>query len=167
MKATNISSLLRQLAEKYAQVAVNVLGNNLLSIALFGSVARGEATETSDIDLFIVCRQLPRGVFKRYELLEPIREELRSDLEKLWKQGIYANFTELTFTEEEAKRLRWIYLDMVEDAVILFDRSGFLEGILNALRNRLQELGARREEVNGVRYWVLKPDWKPGEVIEL
>lgn len=167
MRAINITDALRQLAGKYAQIAAEVLGDNLVSIALFGSVARGEATETSDIDLFIVCNQLPSGVFKRLEMLEPIKERLYPNLKKLWEQDIYTNFSELAYTAEEARQLRWIYLDMVEDAVILFDRDGFLEGILNALRQRLQELGARREEIKGVRYWVLKPDLKPGEVIEL
>ncbi|MEM0303331.1 MAG: nucleotidyltransferase domain-containing protein [Archaeoglobaceae archaeon] len=165
--ATSISERLRQLAEKYVQIAAEVLGDNLISIALFGSVARGEATETSDIDLFVVCRQLPNGVFKRHELLEPIRERLYPELKRLWEQDIYANLSELAFTEEEARQLRWIYLDMVEDAVILFDRDGFLEGMLNLLRKRLQELGAQRRNLGKVRYWVLKPDLKPGEVVEL
>lgn len=165
--AASISERLRQLAEKYVQIAAEVLCDNLTSIALFGSVARGEATETSDIDLFVVCRQLPDGVFKRHELLEPIRERLYPDLKRLWAEDIYANLSELAFTEEEARQLRWIYLDMVEDVVILFDRDGFLAGVLNALRQRLQELGARREEIKGVRYWVLKPGAKPGEVINL
>ncbi|MFN4181000.1 MAG: nucleotidyltransferase domain-containing protein [Armatimonadota bacterium] len=162
-----ISEKLRQLAERYAEVAREVLGDNLVSVALFGSVARGEATETSDIDLFIVCRQLPKGIFRRYELLEPIRERLYPEMKRLWEQSIYSNFAELAFTEEEARQLRWIYLDMTEDAVILFDRDGFLESILDNLRQRLRELGAQRREIEGVRYWVLKPDLKPGEVISL
>ncbi|MEM4555087.1 MAG: hypothetical protein QXT25_04540, partial [Candidatus Anstonellaceae archaeon] len=107
------------------------------------------------------------GVFKRHELLEPIRERLYPELKRLWEQDIYANLSELAFTEEEARQLRWIYLDMVEDAVILFDRDGFLEGMLNLLRKRLQELGAQRRNLGKVRYWVLKPDLKPGEVVEL
>jgi hypothetical protein len=158
---------LRQLAEKYAEIACEVLGDNLVSIALFGSLARGEATETSDIDLFIICRRLPTGAFRRYEFLEPIRERLYPELERLWKQGIYANFAELAFTEEEARQLRWIYLDMTEEAVILFDRDEFLKSILDTLRQRLQELGAQRREIDGARYWVLKPDLKPGEVVSL
>jgi hypothetical protein len=56
---------------------------------------------------------------------------------------------------------------MVEDASILFDRNGFFSKILDRLRARLKELGAKRVWKGNIWYWVLKPDYKPGEVIEL
>lgn len=167
MNRTELNAVLRRIVEKYADVARGVLEENLLSVALFGSVARGEAGPHSDIDLLIVCRELPKGMFKRHRLLEPVREELREDLERLWKEGIWADFTELVYTEKEAGRFRWVYLDMVEDAIILFDKDGFLKGILDSLRKRLKELGAQRRRMGRVRYWDLKPDLKPGEVVEL
>lgn len=167
MTVEELNLALRQIAEKYAEVAEEVLGENLVSIALFGSVARGEAGPSSDIDLFIVCRHLPRGMFKRHKLLEPVRQRLQGELERLWKQGVYADFTELICTEEEARRFRWIYLEMIEEALILFDRGGFLKEVFESLRKRLRELGAQRKRMGKVRYWDLKPDLKPGEVVEL
>ncbi|MEW6049226.1 MAG: nucleotidyltransferase domain-containing protein, partial [Bacillota bacterium] len=50
---------LRRLAEAYALAAREVLGDNLTSVVLFGSVARGEAGPGSDVDLLVVCRELP------------------------------------------------------------------------------------------------------------
>jgi len=167
MRAEELNAALRKLAERYAEIAREVLGENLLSLALFGSVARGEAGSHSDIDLLVVCRKLPRGMMRRRRLLEPVRERLQKDLEGLWKQGIYADFTELILTEEEARQFRWLYLEMMEEAVILFDREGFLRGVFEALRRRLRELGARRKEMGRLKYWDLKPDLKPGEVVEL
>jgi len=88
-------------------------------------------------------------------------------LERLWKQGVYADFTELIYTRDEADRFHWVYLDMLEDAVILYDEKGFLQGIFERLRKRLKELGAQRRTIGKIRYYDLKPDLVPGEVIEL
>ena len=167
MTQKELNATLKNLAEKYAQLAKEHLGTNLISVALFGSVARGEAKPNSDIDLLIVCEDLPKGMFKRHALLEPVREQLQSDLERLWQQGIYADFTELIYTKDEADRFRWVYLDMLEDAVILYDENGFLRGVFERLRKRLEELGAQRRTIGKIRYYDLKPDLMPGEVIEL
>lgn len=166
MDQAELNRVLRSLAERYAQLAKEHLGENLVSIALFGSVARSEATTKSDIDLLIVCKDLPKGMFKRHALLEPIREKLQSELERLWKQGIYADFTELVYTKDEADKFRWVYLDMLEDAVLLYD-DGFLRGVFERLQKRLKELGAQRKMIGKIRYYDLKPDLKAGEVIEL
>ena len=56
---------------------------------------------------------------------------------------------------------------MVEDAKMLFDRRHFFEGVLERLRKRLKELGAKRIWQGNAWYWDLKPDYKPGDIIEL
>ena len=51
--------------------------------------------------------------------------------------------------------------------MILHDPEGLLDKDLEAVR-RLRELGSRRiERADGSWYWDLKPDWRPGEIIEL
>ncbi|MCG7848895.1 MAG: nucleotidyltransferase domain-containing protein [ANME-2 cluster archaeon] len=47
------------LAKQYSTLAETVLGNNLVSVFLFGSVARGEDTEQSDIDIMTVVNGYP------------------------------------------------------------------------------------------------------------
>jgi len=39
--------------------------------------------------------------------------------------------------------------------------------VLERVRERLRELGAQRKQPGTVRYWDLKPDFRPGEVIEI
>ena len=41
-------------------------------------------------------------------------------------------------------RRRPLYLDMVEDAVLIADRDGFFEGVLAGMRERMRQLGSRR-----------------------
>jgi len=67
---------------------------------------------------------------------------------------------------EEARRHWPIYLDMVVDAVIVYDKEGFFEGVLEGLVERLEALGAERRRLGRLWYWVLKRDYRLGEVIE-
>jgi len=166
-KTTALNQTLQHLAEQYAATAQEVLGDNLASVVLFGSVARGEARPGSDVDLLVICRELPRGIFRRREVLEPVREMLQTELDRLWEQGCYSDFAEIIKSETEARRTHPMYLDMTEEAVILFDRGSFFAGVLAQVRERLRELGAERKQLGRLRYWDLKPDFKPGEVITL
>jgi len=161
------SRTLRLLAERYARMAQEVLGDNLTAVVLFGSVARGQARPASDIDLLVVCRELPSGAFRRQEVLEPVRMQLQAELDRLWAQGCYTGFAEVLKTEAEAQRTHLLYLDMTTEAAILFDRGGFFAGVLARTRERLRELGAQRRQLGRLRYWDLKPDFTPGEVITL
>jgi hypothetical protein len=47
------------------------------------------------------------------------------------------------------------------------DRSGLLETFLEGLRGRMQALGSRRVPFKGGAFWDYKPDFRPGEVVEL
>ena len=70
-------------------------------------------------------------------------------------------------TPEEAEQFTPLYLDMTEDATILYDQAGFFQSVLDRLRERLKALGAQRIRQGEVWYWKLKPDYQWGEVIEL
>jgi len=47
-------------------------GENLVSIILFGSYARGSFKETSDVDLLVIAKNLPKSVWERDKLLEEV-----------------------------------------------------------------------------------------------
>jgi hypothetical protein len=67
-----------------------------------------------------------------------------------------------------ARRLPLLFLDLTEEAVILYDRSSFLETTLLELKRRLLKQGAKRVMVGKERwYWDLKPDYRLGEKVEL
>ncbi|MEM0011314.1 MAG: hypothetical protein QW424_03010 [Candidatus Bathyarchaeia archaeon] len=56
---------------------------------------------------------------------------------------------------------------MVEDAVIIYDKDDFFKKVLDRLRRRLEELGAKRVWVGNRWYWILKPNIKFGEVVKI
>lgn len=164
---TSVNAALAAVAECYAEALRSELGDNLVSVVLFGSVARGEARPSSDIDLLVVGERFPAGRFARLRVLEGADRRIEPELERLHPLGLEPRLVPLVKTREEAARVVPLYLDMVEDARLLHDRDGFFRAVLARLRARLTELGAQRRRRGRVRYWVLKPDLRPGEVFEL
>ena len=164
---TEASRILAAVAEHYARALQEDLGPNLVSVVLYGSVARGEATVNSDIDLLVVCEELPRGRFARLARLEAGERCATADMVALRSRGIDTRLSVVIRTRAEAQHAAPLYLDMVQDARLLYDRGGFFASVLGRLRERLLELGAERRQRGLVRYWILKRDFTPGEVIEL
>ncbi len=158
-----IQSPYKELLDDLLAGLKKALGENLISLAVYGSVARGDYRKDSDVDLLIICESLPKEKLRRQELFIEIEDDL--DLEKLYKEGFYPNFSPVLKTIEEAKFLTPLYLDMVEDAVILYDKEEFFRNILDKLRKSLEKQGAKRVFIGKKWYWDLKPGMKHGEVV--
>ena len=146
------------LADKLVKHLLKFFGDRLVSVIVYGSVGRGEASEESDIDLLVVVKDLPKSRFERQRIFSRIEEEIGRDS---------AKFSPILKTPEEASRITPLYLDLVEDSIILYDRDDFMKKVLDRLRRRLEELGARRIWRGKSWYWILKPDLKFGEVLEI
>ena len=150
-----LNASLYELARRYAEKAVELLGDQLISIALYGSVARGQADPTSDIDLFVMLQQAPSGMLSRRRLLDPVHESLASELDGLWRQGTYADFIEVIRTRSEARQFHPLYLDMSQEAILLYDRDRFLENLLERVGQHLMSRGAKRKFMGRFWYWDL------------
>ena len=157
--------------ESYIQTICNRLqssfGNEkILSVALFGSVARGQARSDSDIDLLIVHKEVDfNPVYRSVDIALELREE--NEYKRLIEQGLDPQPSCIFMTEDELWDRPHILLDILVEGILLYD-VGILESRLKALRERLNALGSKRVTLpDGNWYWDLKPDWKPGEIIEL
>lgn len=139
------------------------LGPRLVSLVLFGSVARGDARESSDIDLLVVAEGFPRSLRDRRRPLLDAWERLRH------AHSLPAvEWNLVTKSPEEASYHSPLYLDIVEEGILVVDRDGFFEHVLAEMRARMQELGSRRVFLaDGSWYWDLKPDFRFGEVVEI
>ena len=162
-----VNRKLSKLASDYSKALVQCLGEELISVALYGSVARQEASRTSDIDLLIIVKNLPKGQFARKERLIEADRKIVPALQALSSYGIDGSFSRILKTPEEALYIVPLYLDLVEDAVFLLDRDDFFKTILSQVRDGLKKLGAQRISSGLIRYWDLKPDLKPGERFEI
>ncbi|MGQ9468363.1 MAG: nucleotidyltransferase domain-containing protein [Nitrososphaerales archaeon] len=141
---------------------------NLSSLAVYGSVARGVARKESDIDILIVSNDFFGSLGLRIERLFRVEEMLRSELAWLRKKDIYTSLSFYPLREEEAKKNPLFFLDLTEEAIILYDRDHFLEMLLTDFKTKLLKLGAKRAFINKKNwYWDLKPDYKFGEEIPI
>ena len=141
----------------------------LISIILFGSLARGTVKEYSDIDLLVVADPIPQDYSDRVKIVSRIIDEVGGVRLKLWRdKGIYPLIDVILLNRDEAKLSHPFYLDMVRDAIIIYDKDSFMEKRIDSIRRRLDELGSVRVQLpNGRYYWILKPGIKWGEIIEL
>ena len=150
--AQDLQCFLRILHSRY--------GEDLVSVVLFGSWARGEARAESDIDLLVISKDFPRSRLDRhrdiFEMAKAVTPEFASKV------------SVIPLTPDEASPTKPFYLGMLTAHALLHDRDEFFATILERLKTRLAELGSvRRVDKDGYEYWDLKPDFKPGEAVEL
>lgn len=138
----------------------------VLGCALFGSVARAEARPDSDIDLLVVVDRvltdtMPRFVRLLHELeAGPVATRLRH-------RGLRPDPYPVFMTARDLEARPLILLDILDHGIVLHD-SGPLGDRMKRLRQRMDELGTRKvTNADGSWHWDLKPDWAPGEVVEL
>lgn len=146
-------------------------GEELRSVVLYGSVARGTSRPTSDLDLLVLLRGSTLSWGKRIsEFLHAVLDhpQVEQAAARLKQEGLPWRVEPLVLTERELAARPPLLLDLTEDALILEDREGAFAQEIDRVRKRLKELGARRVWLPGDRwYWVLTPEIRAGEVITI
>jgi hypothetical protein len=142
-------------------------GDRLVSLVVYGSVGRGTPRADSDLDLLIVAERLPSGRVARSEEFRAVEDALGPETAALRRAGFTCELSPVFKTPAEVEQGSPLFLDMIDDARLLFDRNGFLAQALAAFAARLRALGARRVWRGDAWFWDLKPDYRPGEVFDL
>ena len=127
-----ISEVIKRAKEKF--------GKNLTSVALFGSAARNEIKENSDIDFLIICKSLPESWRDRdNETLE---------IEKVgfnFGRAVHIemlNEKELSFSVEKGAPLLF---EISKDNKILFD-NGFFKKQIVIFNENIKKWNARKTD---------------------
>lgn len=119
-------------------------------IVLFGSVARGEATAKSDIDLLIVLpktQPISRQLYQRWDQI------FHADGDKYSPQ-----FVHLPQTNEV---IGGIWLETALDGEILYDQNKAVKSALIRIRSQIAEGRYLRKVSHGHSYWIRQePDAK-------
>jgi Nucleotidyltransferase domain. len=156
----------KSLLEKLTKLLQEEFQDRLVSVVLYGSVARGDNRNDSDIDLLLVIEDLPKTITERVILFDRVERKLDDDIMRLMDEGYYVTFSPILKTPEEAVRFSPIYMDITEDAIILYDRNDFFRKVLEKTEKRLKELGFERVWLSEKSWYWRKRDYKLGEVID-
>ena len=152
-----------QILNKFKRKLLARYKDNIISLVLFGSVARGTAGKESDIDVLIILKDAPDSYYERLKPVVEIELEMRKDV-----IGIPPIFSSMILSLDEAKQNRNIFLDMIDHSIILYDTNDFFKNRLSELKIRLTQLGSKKVILDdSTWYWNLKPDIVTGEALEL
>lgn len=146
---------------------VRLYGDRLVSLAVFGSVGRGKPRPDSDIDVLVIAQPLPDGRMARVQEFEAVENAISPHLAAMQKKGIETRLSPVFKTPAEVRRGSLLFLDMIDDALILHDEGGFFRQYLQGFSERLNAMGARKVVRGNMWYWILKPDYKEGELFEI
>ena len=157
----------RELENRLLEETKALYGKRLVSVVLFGSAARKTQRFDSDLDVLLVVRELPDGRMKRVREFDTVEKKLEPLFKALRVKDIDTCISAILKSPEETEMGSPLFLDMVDDANILYDRDGFFSKRIEKLAKKLKALGAQRVWKGSAWYWDLKPDYKKGDVIEL
>lgn len=167
MTADSIRGVFDHLLDLLREKCENFYGPRLISLVVYGSVGRRAMNPESDIDFLLVADPLPNGRVKRAGEFAAVERTMAEELAKARAAGVHAELSPVFKTPCEVRMGSPLFLDMVEDALILFDRDGFFREELDRLRERLVRLGARRIWKGNAWIWDLKPSYKWGDEFEI
>ena len=123
--------------------ALELFGGDLLGAAVFGSYARGELTDTSDIDLLLVVApgiRLGRDLYRRWD-----QSPLSCDGRSLEPQIVHM--------PPDAEIVAGLWAEIALDGIVLFDRSHRLSARLARVRRDIVAGRIVRRLAHG------HPDW--------
>jgi HEPN domain-containing protein/predicted nucleotidyltransferase len=124
--------------------AAHLFGPTLVAVVLFGSTARGEAGDGSDVDLLVVLEDsvpLTRDLYRRWD------DDAATDREP----DVEPHFVHLPPTSRSAAG---IWAEVAMDGQVLFERGGELPSLLCRVRRDIAEGRIVRRGAHGTPYWM-------------
>jgi predicted nucleotidyltransferase len=120
-----------------------MFGEHLVGIAAFGSWARGELADTSDIDLLVVVERgvsLTRSLYRTWDE-SPIR----------WRgRAVEPHFVHLPPLEDTVSG---VWAEVAIDGVVLFEMGFRISARLVRVRHDILNGRLRRRKAHGQPYW--------------
>ena len=137
---------------------LNRFGQNLEAVVLFGSCARMEAVEWSDIDFFVVVHGLPKEIVRRrymvYDALTPVLRRFKRDVRVIEVDS-----------KDVERQITPLLINIAHDGIILYDKDGRIERLFNRVKSAVKKAGLVRYKTSDGKYgWKPSQELKPGEV---
>jgi len=127
---------------------------HLVAVALFGSEARREATEESDLDFLVVLQGVPKSLERRYQVYRPIRDAVT--MQSRTNRDVTAIDLDEEFISDEDAEITPLMLNIASDATILYDPKGQLAAFLRRIQRLIEVAGLKRCRTRNGKY-----GWRP------
>ena len=117
------------------------LGDKILSLVIFGSVSRGEAKGSSDIDMFTFFDDSKIKRSELNEVLISIILDLRKTDEyvKLTDKKIYPEIYPFLISKSKADDYLWVFFDATEQGIIIKDTDNSIDIVYKVIMMNEQE----------------------------
>ena len=135
-----------------------VFGSRFVGLMLFGSYARGEASEDSDVDVFIILDGL-RGL--------KVRSEIYSILAKYVRKPITLIDIELKDISREDLEVTPLLINIFYDGLIIYDEQGILKRLKSNIIKLIRKAQLVRYKTPDGKYGWKRIDGRPLEVVEV
>ena len=142
-----LKAAVRELVARY--------GDKVVALGLFGSLARGEATPKSDVDVIVIVRGWERSLERRYRIYEVLRKHTKRDVTII--------DVSLRVAQELMKGRRSLtatMLNILYDCIIIYDPEEVLANMIEIVRDYVKREGLVRYKVGRCYGWMRK-DGKP------
>lgn len=134
MKLEEVKEPYKSAAKEAAEAMLNVF--DVYSVILYGSVARGEQTDRSDLDLFVIAESFPNSPLERrktlFEVSKDVSSEYRIDI-----------FPDGKIVDEVYSYFDPFYFDLYADGIIVYDRKCYGQKLLERIGQKVKELGRK------------------------
>lgn len=117
----------------------DILQNNLISVVVFGSAARGEAGEDSHIDILIVAEKFEK--VDRSLVIDSMEENLKVSDEymDIKDNNLGTKISPLLLTQSEIEKNPSLLKDVIPDGFLIYDVNDYME-------NKLKKLTKKRKK---------------------
>ncbi len=155
--ATSLDKILEALSAASRELS-KLFGERFIGMVLFGSWARSEAKENSDVDVLVVLRDL-RGM------------EVRSKIYKVITRYVERAVTLVDIRLEELLKkeleLSSLMINIIADAIIISDRDDVIKSFIEKGRRLIEKAQLVRYRTPDGKYGWKRRNGRPIEPIEL
>jgi len=114
-------------------------GEDLRSIVLFGSMARGDFTESSDIDVLVIVQDSTDD----WRAMDKIVLEL-AEIGFEYGRSVHITLTDLSEIEVSIEHGSPLAFELYDTNKIVFDRDGFFEMQMEKINENMKKWGAKK-----------------------
>ena len=140
-----INEAVKELVKKYC--------GKIVAVGIFGSYARREFTEKSDIDILVIVENWERSLERRFKIYDILFKHIKRDI----------TLIDIDLEDAEALlkgklKLSSTMLNILYDCIVLYDPKGILRKLIEETKMLVERLKLRRYKIGRSYGWVIQSE---------